>query len=144
MHRPVRGFNVATCQRPEGCSSSIISGSGQSATGARGHVGQAPGGEQFRDIERIFTIALDAPTRQGTTLGGVGEQQFIDDRFEQIPQPAVKAHAFNGDDVRRWQRRKELDDLFAALAGDASFQHFAGGRLQGDDEEGVLVQVDGV
>src|SRR5690606_22861080 len=97
---------------------------------------------QLGDVEGVFAIGLQPATGEGAGLGGIGQHQLLDDRFEHLPQPAVEADRFDGHGVRLGQAGEELDDLVTALARDLPIDNFAATAAEEAYCERVLVQVD--
>ena len=91
---------------------------------------------------RIVAIGLDTSARQRTTLRGIGEQQFLDDRLEEIPQPTIKPHSLDRDRVWPRQGGEARDDLRATFARELLEVDFAGARIEQGCRERVLVQID--
>jgi prepilin-type N-terminal cleavage/methylation domain-containing protein/prepilin-type processing-associated H-X9-DG protein len=98
--------------------------------------------QQVGDIEGVFAIGFESSTGQGASGSGVGQQKSIDDRFENIPEPAVEADGLNGDDVGMRQVAKKLSDLVPTLAGKFSIANFSTFRAQDARGQGIFVKID--
>ena len=97
---------------------------------------------ELGDVQGVFAIGLDAAAGQGATLGGIGQEQFMDNGLQQVKEPAVEADRLDGHDVGPGQIGEELVDLSPALAGDLPEGDLSGAGVQDRDGERVLVQVD--
>lgn len=111
--------------------------------GRRGIAGrQAPGRQEFCNVESVFTVGLQSPTSQGTGLSGIGQDQLIDERFERFPQPAIEADCFDGDGMRAGQCSEILDNLSSALIGDFAEGDLTTAAAERASGKGVLVKID--
>ncbi len=103
---------------------------------------QATDSQQFGDILSVFAVGLQAAPRQCAGSRGVGQHQLLDDRFQQVPEPAIEADCLDGHDVRPRQCREELRNLSAAAAGNLLKADLTATRTKHTQRERVLVQID--
>jgi len=90
---------------------------------------------ELGDVQGVFAIGLDAAAGQGATLGGIGQEQFMDNGLQQVKEPAVEADRLDGHDVGPGQIGEELVDLSPALAGDLLEGDLSGAGVQDRDGE---------
>ncbi len=98
-------------------------------------------GQMLDNVGGVFTVGLDASSGQTPAGGGVGQKQLVNNRFEQIPEPAIKPHRFDGDDAGARQRGKIVNDLLPASAGELLALNFAGEQVDDADGESVLMPI---
>ena len=102
---------------------------------------QAAVGQQLGHVEGVLAVGLQPSAGQSAGSRGVGQEQLLHQRFQQLPEPAVEADRLDGHHVRSRQAAEELGDLLPALAGDLPVTHLPRGKFVNADGHGVLVKV---